>query len=150
MTNHFLRGFLNLEQIKVSPNKHKAEVGRKGKTRGNGFLEYAAIVHSAKLEARCKDLFQHYGYAYNWKKQRASFYTQDQICALTSMSKSTYQKARRKLSWHCEGSLPRATGILLRSAYNLAQNLSYVDRVVNNLQKAFTGDDKTILTRKEK
>jgi hypothetical protein len=63
----------------------------------NGFLEYAAIVHSAKLEARCKVLLWHYGFAYNWKKQGASFYTQDQICALTSMSKSTYQKARKKL-----------------------------------------------------
>ena len=63
----------------------------------NGFLAYAAIVHTAKLEARCKLLLWHYGYAYNWKKQGASFYTQDQICALTSMSKSTYQKSRRKL-----------------------------------------------------
>ena len=68
-----------------------------GKTRRNGFLEYASIVHSAKLDARCKVLLWHYGYAYNWKKQGASFYTQDQICALTSMSKSTYQKARKKL-----------------------------------------------------
>ena len=63
----------------------------------NGFLAYAAIVHTAKLEARCKLLLWHYGYAYNWKKQGASFYTQDQICALTSMSKSTYQKTRKKL-----------------------------------------------------
>ena len=77
----------------------------------NGFLEYAAIVHTAKLEARCKLLLWHYGFAYNWKKQGASNYTQDQICALTSMSKSTYQKTRKKLldlkwieemkiSWH--------------------------------------------------
>jgi hypothetical protein len=63
----------------------------------NGFLEYASIVHSAKLEMKCKVLLWHYGYAYNWKKQGASFYTQDQICALTSMSRSTYQKARKRL-----------------------------------------------------
>lgn len=29
MTNHFLRGFLNLGQMKVSPNTHKEEDGRK-------------------------------------------------------------------------------------------------------------------------
>ena len=69
----------------------KVNVGR------NGFLEYASIVHSAKLEMKCKVLLWHYGYAYNWKKQGASFYTQDQICALTSMSRSTYQKARKRL-----------------------------------------------------
>ena len=63
----------------------------------NGFLAYAAIVHTAKLEARCKLLLWHYGFGYNWKKQGASYYTQDQICALTGMSKSTYQKARKKL-----------------------------------------------------
>ena len=63
----------------------------------NGFLEYASIVHMAKLEMKCKVLLWHYGYAYNWKKQGASYYTQEQICAITSMSPSTYQKARRKL-----------------------------------------------------
>lgn len=70
--------------------------GKEKKPR-NGFLEYASIVHSAKLEARCKLLLWHYGYSYNWKKREASFYTQDRICALTGMSKSSYQKARKKL-----------------------------------------------------
>ncbi len=63
----------------------------------NNYLEYAAIVHRAKLSTSCKALLWHYAWAFNWTHRRPSFYTQQQICALISMSPSSYQKARKRL-----------------------------------------------------
>ena len=62
------------------------------------YLEYLSIVHRAQLDMKCKALLWHYAWAYNWKERKPSYYTQKQICALTSMSPSTYQNARRKLA----------------------------------------------------
>ena len=58
---------------------------------------YAALVHRAKLDLKCKALLWHYTFAYNWKERNASYYTQEQICAYVSMSPTTYQRAKRKL-----------------------------------------------------
>jgi hypothetical protein len=97
MTNQVLGGFSILGQMSSSPNKERIKMESEIKVSRNGFLEFASKVHQAKLESRCKVLLWHYAYAYNWKKGLASFYTQEQICALTSMSPSTYQKTRKKL-----------------------------------------------------
>lgn len=67
------------------------------KRKRDNYLEYMAVVHRAKLDMKCKALLWHYAWAFNWKARNPSFYTQKQICAYTSMSPSTYQKARRKL-----------------------------------------------------
>ena len=97
MTNQFLRGFLILGQTKDKPKRLWRKMEKEVKAKRNGFLEYASIVHSAKLEMKCKVLLWHYGFGYNWKKRGPSFYTQESICALTGMSPSTYQKARKRL-----------------------------------------------------
>jgi hypothetical protein len=62
-----------------------------------GLTAYAAIVHRAKLDLKCKALLWHYTYTYNWKERRASYYTQEQICAYVGMSPTTYQRAKSKL-----------------------------------------------------
>lgn len=63
----------------------------------DGFLEYASRVHRARLDTRCKVLLWHYAYAFNWLQKKPSFYSQNQICLITGMSPSTYQKSRKRL-----------------------------------------------------
>ncbi len=69
----------------------------KEKRKRDGFLEFASRVHKAKLDTRCKVLLWHYAYGFNWLRGKPSFYSQRQICLLTGMSASSYQKARKRL-----------------------------------------------------
>lgn len=69
----------------------------KEKRERDGFLEFASRVHRARLDTRCKVLLWHYAYGFNWVKGQPSFYSQRQICLLTGMSASSYQKARKRL-----------------------------------------------------
>ena len=62
-----------------------------------GLTAYAAKVHRAKLDMKCKALLWHYTFTYNWNDRRASYYTQEQICAYVGMSPTTYQRAKNKL-----------------------------------------------------
>lgn len=75
-----------------------------------GQFAYTPIVHRAKLDLKCKALLWHYTVTYNWTERKASYYTQDQICAYVSMSPSTYQKARKRLlelGWIIERKIAR-------------------------------------------
>ena len=62
-----------------------------------GLTANAAKVHRAKLDMKCKALLWHYTFTYNWNDRRASYYTQEQICAYVGMSPTTYQRAKNKL-----------------------------------------------------
>ena len=88
----------------------------KSKKVRDGLLEYASIVHNAKLTTSCKVLLWHYGYAFNWSGKSPSFYSQKLICLLTGMSPSTYQKARKRLlelGWIIEFKRGRRKSILV-------------------------------------
>jgi hypothetical protein len=93
-----LEDFVFFGSIKISLVSSSKEVimGKKENKR-EGLLEYAHIVHRAKLDLKCKALLWHYAYTYNWNERRASYYTQDQICAYVGISPTTYQRAKKKL-----------------------------------------------------
>jgi hypothetical protein len=59
--------------------------------------EYADYIVKAKLDGGAKGLLWFYAYHYNWKLNRRSFWTEEKICAHTSMAPSTYQSRRKYL-----------------------------------------------------
>ena len=64
--------------------------------------KYGEAIVNAKLDGGAKMLLWHYAFAYNWTEERRSFWSEERICAHTSMAPSTFQKRKkylRDLGW---------------------------------------------------
>ena len=64
--------------------------------------KYGEAIVNAKLDGGAKALLWHYAFAYNWTEERRSFWSEERICAHTSMAPSTFQKRKkylRDLGW---------------------------------------------------
>jgi hypothetical protein len=59
--------------------------------------KYLDEVMYAKLDGKAKGLLYFYAHRYNWSKNLPSYWSERTICALTSMSPSTYQEKRKYL-----------------------------------------------------
>jgi hypothetical protein len=59
--------------------------------------KYGEAIVNAKLDGGAKMLLWHYAFAYNWTEGRRSFWTEERICAHTSMAPSTFQKRKKYL-----------------------------------------------------
>jgi hypothetical protein len=59
--------------------------------------KYGEAIINAKLEAGAKGLLWHFAYTYNWTEDRRSFWSEERICAHTSMAPSTFQKRKKYL-----------------------------------------------------
>jgi hypothetical protein len=88
--------FFGSKKDSLVSSPKEVTMGRKEDKR-EGLLAYAHIVHRAKLNLKCKALLWHYAFTYNWNERKASYYTQDQICAYVGISPTTYQRAKSKL-----------------------------------------------------
>ena len=60
--------------------------------------KYGEAIVNAKLEAGAKGLLWHFAYTYNWTEDRRSFWSEERICAHTSMAPSTFQKRKKYLA----------------------------------------------------
>jgi hypothetical protein len=59
--------------------------------------KYMDDIMYAKLDGKAKGLLYFYAHRYNWSKNLPSYWSERTICALTSMSPSTYQEKRKYL-----------------------------------------------------
>jgi len=59
--------------------------------------KYGEAIVNAKLDGGAKMLLWHYAFAYNWTEERRSFWSEERICAHTSMAPSTFQKRKKYL-----------------------------------------------------
>jgi hypothetical protein len=67
------------------------------KNKQDRLYEYGKAILDAKLEAGAKGLLWHFAYTYNWTENRRSFWSEERICAHTSMAPSTFQKRKKYL-----------------------------------------------------
>jgi len=97
-----LRQVNAIKKLGISFMGSKPEEGEGKRDR---LYEYADCIVKAKLDGGSKGLLWFYAYHYNWKQNRRSFWTEERICAHTSMAPSTYQTRRKyleELGWiHC-------------------------------------------------
>jgi len=59
--------------------------------------KYGEIVLKAKLDGRAKGLLWFYAYVFNWTENRRSWWSEESICAHTSMAPSTFQEKKQYL-----------------------------------------------------
>jgi hypothetical protein len=58
---------------------------------------YNRYIADAKLDGIAKGLLYFYANVYNWKNNKASYWSQRSICASVGISQNTYQKKRKYL-----------------------------------------------------